>query len=208
MWLIEHLRSNKCGLFNELSQNLSHSQLKTVLKCKVNVASWKSDSFSVNKLHSNGSVRNDDPSYERLHILCPRWVRDVKLLHDSGHQRFKRFGIFKNTLISPHLVNKEPQGYGSPPNIMSSFDLRGRAEKTGYSQRVSRSQAIRYGIRGSVSGVAKVEFPTTKSTSCRRIFCFSGFLANIWRTHCIVLDVMSTPASKPSNTLANRSSIG
>ena len=41
---------------------------------------------------------------------------------------------------------------------MSSFDLRGRAEKTGYSQRVSRSQAIRYGIRGSVSGVAKVEF--------------------------------------------------
>ena len=107
MWLIEHLRSNKCGLFNELSQNLSHSQLKTVLKCKVNVASWKSDSFSVNKLHSNGSFRNDDPSYERLHILCPRWVRDVKLLHDSGHQRFKRFSIFKNTLISPHLVNKE-----------------------------------------------------------------------------------------------------
>ena len=73
---------------------------------------------------------------------------------------------------------------------MSSLDLRGRAEKTGYSQRVSRSQAIRYGIRGSVSGVAKVEFPTTKSTSCRRIFCFSGFLANIWRTHCIVLDVI------------------
>ena len=50
-------------------------------------------------------------------------------------------------------------------------------------QRVSRNQAFRYGIRASVSSVAKIEFPYTESTSCRRIFCFSGFLANIYRKY-------------------------
>ena len=70
-------------------QNLSHFQLKTVLQCKENVATWKPFSFSVNKLHSNRFVSNGDPSYERLHILCLRWVRDVKLLHDSGHRQME-----------------------------------------------------------------------------------------------------------------------
>ena len=49
---------------------------------------------------------------------------------------------------------------------MSSFGLCGIAERTRYRRRVSRNQAFRYGIRASVSGVAKIEFPTTESTVC------------------------------------------
>ena len=50
-------------------------------------------------------------------------------------------------------------------------------------QRVSRNQAFRYGIRAGVPSVTKIEFPYTVNTFCRRIFCFSGFLANIYRKY-------------------------
>ena len=69
---------------------MSHFLVKTVLQCKVNVELENlTHQFSVNKLHSNRSVRNGDPSHERLHILCLRWERDVKPLHDSGHQQME-----------------------------------------------------------------------------------------------------------------------
>ena len=50
-------------------------------------------------------------------------------------------------------------------------------------QRVSRNQAFRYGIRSGIPSVTKIEFPYTVNTFCRRIFCFSGFLANIYRKY-------------------------
>ena len=100
--------------------------------------------------------------------------RKLLPIRSKWYLRFERFGILKNTLISPHLVNKElnlnsaPRDIVAPPTIMSSFGLCGIAERiyTGYRRRVSRKQAFRYGIRASVSGVAKIEFPTTESTVC------------------------------------------
>ena len=47
---------------------------------------------------------------------------------------------------------------------MSSYGIRGIAERTGYRRRVSRNQAFKYGIQARISGVAKVEFQTTEST--------------------------------------------
>ena len=100
--------------------------------------------------------------------------RKLLPIRSKWYLRFERFGILKKySHLAPFgeqgtQLEQCPQRYSSPPTIMSSFGLCGIAERiyTGYRRRVSRKQAFRYGIRASVSGVAKIEFPTTESTVC------------------------------------------
>ena len=52
-----------------------------------------------------------------MSLIC--WFDQRGIFVSQSSLRFKRFGVFKNTLISPHLVNKELNLSSAPRNMVA-----------------------------------------------------------------------------------------